>query len=52
MSARARTPRKRWFCFYGSYRLRGSDERRRVKRDLRNGREPAPRYATGKQWND
>lgn len=37
---------------YESDRHRGKDERRRAKHDLRNGREPKPRYTTGRYWSD
>lgn len=44
--------RKRYLPFFGSDRLRGRQARRRAKHDLRNGREPQPRYVTGKYWDD
>lgn len=44
--------RRVWVAWFGSYRLRGKAERTRAKRDLRRGVEPAPRYTTGKLWED
>lgn len=44
--------RYKFFAWFGSERLRGKAERIRAKRDLRAGREPEPRYTTGKQWVD
>lgn len=46
------TSKRAWIVQYASERLRGRDERRRARRDLARGTEPAPRYSTGKQWND
>ena len=43
---------KRWIVWFGSERLRGKQERMRVKRDLRKGKEPQPQYRTGKFWVD
>lgn len=43
---------KKLIVFYGSMFLKGKAERNRVKRDLKKGREPQPRYATGKFWVD
>lgn len=48
MRRRTRT----WVVRFGSDRLRGSQERRRARHDLRNGREPAPRYTTKKFWTN
>jgi hypothetical protein len=47
-----RKHRRRWAIWYGSLRLRGKAERRAARRDLRAGREPEPRYTTGKLWED
>lgn len=37
---------------FGSLWLTGRAARRAAAHDLRNGREPARRYSTGKGWND
>ena len=44
--------KRRLFVFFGSDRLRGKHERRLAKQDLRNRREPKPKYRTGKYWSD
>jgi hypothetical protein len=37
---------------FGSLWLTGRSARRAARHDLRNGREPAARYTTGKGWTD
>lgn len=49
---RGRKHRKVWWVFFGSERLTNKDERRHVKEDLKRGREPQPKYTTGKFWTD
>lgn len=49
MTAAKRRRRLPWF---GSYRLRGRDERRRARQAILRGQEPAPKYSTGKTWED
>ena len=44
--------RKTVSVFFGSDRLRGRRERNRVRRDLRRGAEPQPKYATRRFWVD
>jgi hypothetical protein len=43
---------KRILVWFGSEILRGRQERRKAKRDMKRGTEPQPRYTTGKFWTD
>lgn len=43
---------RRWTVRYGSEQLPHRHVRRLVRRLLRRGAEPEPRYRTGKYWAD
>lgn len=40
------------WVFFGSEKLTARRERKRAKRDLKRGIEPALKYRTGKFWTD
>lgn len=40
------------WVFFGSERLRNKSERRKAKQELKRGKEPQPKYRTGKFWTD